>query len=60
MSLFDRANKCKEYEHWSEKQVWIVRGMKWTLPKNKRDPQRDTSKTRTRSGQQMNIKALKC
>ena len=35
MPLFDRAHKCKEYEYWSEKKVWIVSGMKWTLPKNK-------------------------
>ena len=40
MPLFRRAHECKEYEHWSEKKVWIVSGMKWTLSKNKGDPQR--------------------
>ena len=32
--------------------------MKWTLQKNKGDPQRDTSETRTHLSQQMNKKAL--
>ena len=40
MSIFGRAHECKEYEHWSKKKVWIVSGMKWTLSKNKGDPQR--------------------
>ena len=43
MPLFGRIHKCKEYEHWSEKQVWIVSGMKWTLPKNQGDPHMDVS-----------------
>ena len=49
MLIFGRTHKCKEYEHWNEKKVWIVSGMKWTLPKNKRDPQKDASETRTLS-----------
>ena len=32
--------------------------MKWTLPKNQGDPQRDTGKTRTHLGQEVNKKAL--
>ena len=47
MPLFGRVYECKEYEHWSEKKVWIVSGTKWTLPKNQGDPIRDTSETRT-------------
>ena len=58
MPLFGRVHECKENEHWSEKQVWIVSVMKWTLPKNQGDPHRDTSETQSHSGQQMNIKAL--
>ena len=58
MPLFGRAHKCKEYEHWNEKKVWIVSGMKWTLPKNKETPNMNTSETRTHSGQGMNTKAL--
>ena len=50
MPLFGRAHEYKECEHWSEKKVWIVSGMKWTLPKNKGDPHRDTSETWTHSG----------
>ena len=38
MSLFGGVHKCKEYQHWSEKKVWIVSEMKWTLPKKKKDP----------------------
>ena len=38
MPLFDRVHQRKEYEHYSEKKVWIVSGMKWTLPKKKKDP----------------------
>ena len=33
-------------------------GIKWTLPKNQGDPQRDTGKTRTHLGQEVNKKAL--
>ena len=44
MPLFGRVHKCKEYEYWNEKKVWIVSVMKWTLSKNERDPQKDTSK----------------
>ena len=44
-------NECKEYEHWSEKKVWIMSGMKWTLPKNQGDPHRDTKEKQTHSGQ---------
>ena len=58
MPLFGRAHECKEYEHWSEKQVWIVSGMKWTLPKNQGDPHRDTSEIKTHLDQQTNTKAL--
>ena len=40
-------------------------GMKWALPKNQGDPHRDTSETRTHSGQQneqrgSNPKRKKC
>ena len=49
MPLFGRAHECKEYEHWIEKKVWIVSGMKWTLPKNRGDPHRDTSETQSQS-----------
>ena len=52
MPLFGRDHECNEYEHRSGKKVWIMSGMKWTLPKNKGDPQKDTSETRTHSGQQ--------
>ena len=58
MPLFGRAHECKEYEHRSEKKVWIMSGMKWTLPKYKWDPQKDVSETRIHSGQQINKKAL--
>ena len=58
MPIFGRAHECKEYEHWNEKKVWIVSGMKWTLPKNKGDPQKDASETRTHPGQQTNTNAL--
>ena len=58
MPLFGRVHECKEYEYWNEKKVWIVSVTKWTLSKNKRDPQKDTSKIRTHSSQQMNTKAL--
>ena len=58
MPLFGRVHECKEYEHWSEKKVWIVSGTKWTLPKNQGDPIRDTSETRTHLDQQMNNEAL--
>ena len=51
MPLFDRVHECKEYEYWNEKKVWIVSVTKWTLSKNKRDPQKDTSKIRTHSSQ---------
>ena len=34
------------------KRTRIVSGMKWTLPKNKGDPQWDTSETQAHSGQQ--------
>ena len=50
MPLFGRVHECKEYEHWSEKKVWIVSGMKWILPKNQGDPHRDTSETQTHLG----------
>ena len=52
MPLFGRAHECKEYEHWSEKKVWIVSGMKWTLLKNQEDPHMDTSETQTHLDQQ--------
>ena len=58
MPLFGKAHECKEYEYWSEKKVWIVNGMKWTLPKNKGDPHKNTSKTWTHSSQQTNTNAL--
>ena len=58
MPLFDRVHECKEYEHWNEKKVWIMSGMKWTLPKNKEDPHKDVSETQTHSNQQTNTKAL--
>ena len=58
MPLFGRVYECKEYEHWSEKQVWIVSVMKWTLPKDQGDPHRDTNETRTHSGQKTNNEAL--
>ena len=54
MPLFGRAHECKEYEHWSEKQVWIVSVMKWALPKNQGDPYKDANETRTHSGQKTN------
>ena len=57
MPLFGRAHECKEYEHWSET-VWIVSGIKWTLPKKQGDPQRDIGKTQTHSDQQTNTKTL--
>ena len=50
MPLFGRVHECKEYEHWNKKKVWIASGMKWTLPKNQGDPQKDTSETQTHSG----------
>ena len=50
MPLFGRVHECKEHEHWSEKQVWIVSGMKWTVPKNQGDPHRDNSEMQTLSG----------
>ena len=56
--IFGRAHEYKEYEHWSEKKVWIMSGMKWTLPKNKGDPQKYVSETWIHSGQQMDKKAL--
>ena len=37
MPLFGRVHEYKEYEHWSEKKVWKVSEMKWTLPKKKKD-----------------------
>ena len=56
MPLFGRAHECKEYEQWSEKKVWKMSGMKWTLSNNKGDPQKDVSETWIHSGQQMNKK----
>ena len=50
MPLFGRVHECKKCEHWSEKQVWIVSAMKWTLPKNQGDPHGDTSEIPTHSG----------
>ena len=38
MPLFGRVHEYKEYEHESEKKVWKVREMKWTLLKNKERP----------------------
>ena len=38
MPIFGRVHECKEYEHWSEKQVWVMSVTKWTLSKKKRDP----------------------
>ena len=38
MPIFGRVHECKEYEHQSEKKVWIVSGMEWTLLKKKKDP----------------------
>ena len=58
MLLFGRDHECKEYERWSEKQVGIVSGMKWTLRKNQGDPHRDTGGTQSHWGQQMNNEAL--
>ena len=58
MPLFGRVHEYKEYEHESEKKVWKVSGMKWTLPKKRKDPQRYISRTQTHSGQQMNKRAL--
>ena len=49
MPLFGRAHECKECEHWSEKQVWVMSEMKWALLKNKGDPQKDFSETRIHS-----------
>ena len=54
MPLFGRVHRYKEYEHHNEMRMWMMSGMKWTLPKNQGDPHRDTSVTRTRRGQQMN------
>ena len=51
MPFFDRVHECKEYEYYSEKKVWIMNGTKWTLLKKKKDPQRYTSRTQTRSNQ---------
>ena len=58
MPLFGRAHECKEYERWSEKQVWIGSVMKWALPKNQGDPHKDANETRTHSGQKTNNEAL--
>ena len=55
MPCFGRAQECKEYEHRSEKKVRIVSGIKW----NKRDPQRDTSKTQTCLSQRKNKRGFK-
>ena len=38
MPLFGRVHECEEHEHLSEKKVWEVSEMKWTLPNKKKDP----------------------
>ena len=50
MSLFGRVHECKKHKYWSEKKVWIVNGMKWTLPKNQWDPHRDIAGTQSHLG----------
>ena len=51
MPIFNIVHEYKNCEHRNEVKEWIMSRTKWTIPKNKRDPQNEHSKTQVHLNQ---------
>ena len=58
MPICGRAHECKEYEHWNEKKVWIVSGMKELYQRTKETPNGTLVKHELTQVNKMNNEAL--